>query len=68
VSKSIAPEYLSPLPDNRAVDIPEAAHFLKVSTWTVRRLILDGRLPATKIGQVWRINPTAVRALLAGNR
>ena len=34
--------------------IPETATELKVSHWTVRNLIKDKKLPATKVGNQWR--------------
>ena len=36
--------------------IPETATELKVSHWTVRNLIKDKKLPATKVGNQWRVS------------
>lgn len=52
--------HLEPL----AVDIPEAATLLSVSTKTIRREIDRGRLPALRIGRVWRIRIAELKAYL----
>ena len=49
-----------------ALDIYDVARLLKCSHKTVRRLIANGRLPAAKIGSVWRIRREDVAAILAG--
>lgn len=36
--------------------IPETATELRVSHWTVRNLIKDKKLPATKVGNQWRVS------------
>ena len=41
--------------------ITEAARMLNVSTRTVNRLCLDGKLKAVRIGCQWRINRRALR-------
>ena len=38
------------------ISITEAARMLNVSTRTVNRLCLDGKLKAVRIGCQWRIN------------
>ena len=45
--------------------IPEAAHFLKVSTTTVYHLMAQGRLPYVKLGKSRRIPHKAVIELAA---
>jgi excisionase family DNA binding protein len=55
-----------PLPD-RALDIFEVAAVLNVSTKTIRRRIAAGELPATKVGQRWRIWPGDVRMFMGGD-
>jgi excisionase family DNA binding protein len=47
--------------------IPEAAHFLKVSTTTIYHLMAQGRLPFVKIGKARRIPHQAVVELAATN-
>jgi excisionase family DNA binding protein len=55
------------LPDwlpRRLVTVPEAAELLQVSVRQIRRLIADGRLPATRVGRTVRLRPEALAALL----
>lgn len=42
--------------------VAEVADDLRVSVYTVRRLVIDGGLPAFKVGRAWRIDPAAYRA------
>ena len=42
------------------ISIREAARMLNVSTRTVNRLCLDGKLRAVRIGCQWRINRRAL--------
>jgi excisionase family DNA binding protein len=50
-----------------ALDIPDVARLFKVSEMTVRRLIANRKLPATKIGALWRIRPQDAAAFLNGD-
>lgn len=43
------------------ISITEAARMLNVSTRTVNRLCLDGKLKAVRVGCQWRINSKALR-------
>lgn len=43
------------------ISITEAARMLNVSTRTVNRLCLDGKLKAVRVGYQWRINRRALR-------
>ncbi len=43
------------------ISITEAARMLNVSTRTVNRLCLDGKLRAVRVGCQWRINRKALR-------
>ena len=43
------------------ISITEAARMLNVSTRTVNRFCLDGKLKAVRIGCQWRINRRALR-------
>lgn len=45
--------------------VHETAQLLKVSPITVRRFIMDGRLPAVRVGKSVRVNREAIDALLA---
>jgi excisionase family DNA binding protein len=40
--------------------IAETALYLRVSESTVRRMVKDGRIPATQIGRQWRIPRAAL--------
>jgi len=44
------------------------AHFLNISSTSVRRLINAGSIPIIKIGQQLRIHPADVREFMAGSR
>ena len=41
---------------------------MRVSVYTVRRWILDGALPASKVGRGWRISERAIKAWLEQQR
>jgi excisionase family DNA binding protein len=43
-------------PFSRLLSIPEAARFLGVSAWHVRRLVWRGDLPAVRIGRLVRLD------------
>ena len=43
------------------ISINETARMLNVSTRTVNRLCLDGKVKAVRIGSQWRINRKALR-------
>ena len=45
--------------------LDECAAALRVERRTVQKAILDGSLPARKVGVGWRIDPDAVKAWLA---
>jgi len=44
----------------------EAAAQLRLSNKTVRRMLIDGRLPGTRIGPRWRISAQVVSEILDG--
>jgi excisionase family DNA binding protein len=48
--------------------VQQAAERLNVAPQLVRRLCGSGKLPASKIGQGWRIEPTDLEAFIAGHR
>lgn len=47
--------------------IEEAAHILRVSQDTIRRMIKAGELSATKIRGQWRIHKASIDKLVQGN-
>lgn len=44
--------------------IYETALYLRVSESTVRRMVKDGRIPATRIGRQWRVSRAALADLV----
>lgn len=54
----------SALPDVTWLKVSQVAAFMNVTRPTVHRWIKQGRLPATKLGKVVRIDERAVLALL----
>jgi excisionase family DNA binding protein len=48
--------------------ITEAARILKLSTFTVRRYIKVGKLPAAKVGGQWRIRKNDLIDFVAGDK
>lgn len=47
------------------ISADEAARILKVSSRTVRRLCMDRKIPAVKVGSQWRIDRTELMRTLA---
>jgi excisionase family DNA binding protein len=47
------------------LNVAEVCALLRVTSRTVRRWIIDGKLRATKIGRDWRIDRSDLRAFLA---
>ena len=50
--------------------VPEAAQLLRIGERTAYKLVRDGRLPAVKVGNQWRIEKGAFEEWLAqgGNK
>ncbi len=46
------------------LEVPEIAHYLKVSDVTVYRWCKEGKLPALKLGHHWRVRRSALYAFL----
>jgi excisionase family DNA binding protein len=46
----------------------EVSEIMRVSVYTVRRWILDGELPASKVGRGWRISEPAIQTWLEQRR
>jgi excisionase family DNA binding protein len=44
----------------------EAAAQLRLSNKTVRRMLIDGRLPGTRVGTRWRISAQVLSEMLDG--
>ena len=44
----------------KLLDVPEAAAYLRINEYTVRRLAHAGSLPAFKVGKSWRFSPQAL--------
>lgn len=49
-----------------ALDIDDVATHFKVNRRTVWLMITDGRLPAVRVGRVWRVRPQDCADYLAG--
>jgi excisionase family DNA binding protein len=49
--------------NERWLTINEVAELLGVHHGTVRRLIAKGRLPAVRVGRLWRVPSSALEAL-----
>lgn len=50
-------------PANRLWDTTEAAQFLGVSVKQVQRLAAAGKVPAVRLGKLWRFSPAVLAAL-----
>ncbi len=48
--------------------INETANYLRLKPGTVRTMARDGRIPALKLGRVWRFYPDEVREWLNDQR
>jgi excisionase family DNA binding protein len=46
----------------------QVSEIMRVSVYTVRRWILEGELPAAKVGRGWRISEPAMKAWLDRHR
>lgn len=49
------------------MDVNEAAAYVRLSTFTVRRLAKQGVLPAAKIGRAYRFNRDDIDSYLRAN-
>jgi excisionase family DNA binding protein len=50
----------------RSLSLRESGRALGLSEWTVRRMVLDGRIRGRKIGSQWRVPVTEIEALASG--
>ena len=46
------------------LSVADVAAHLKVSRYTVVRMVISGKLAASKVGRQWRIDPAAVDEML----
>lgn len=53
--------------EEKAWTVAETAHYLRLHSKTILRMIKEGTLPAGRVGRVYRISATAVRSWLNGN-
>jgi len=53
---------------HRLLNVHEVADVMRVSHYTVRAWIRSGRLKATKLGRLVRIEPSEVQRLIASGR
>lgn len=52
----------------RMLSIRQCADRLNLSTVTVRRMVGEGTLPGSKIGGVWRVEPSDLETCIATRR
>jgi len=50
------------------MSLQDVAKVLRVHYNTVRRMVRSGKLPAQKVGRIWRVSRAAVEALLSGDK
>jgi excisionase family DNA binding protein len=53
---------------SRLLSILEAAEFLNISSWQVRRLVWRGDLPAVRIGRLVRLDLTDLHTFIRKNK
>ena len=54
--------------DSELLTVTQTAKYLQLSDKTVRRLIADGRLPASKISnRTWRVKPSDIDVYIQAN-
>jgi excisionase family DNA binding protein len=51
----------------RMLSLKEAGRAVGISEWTIRRMILDGRVQGRKVGSQWRVPLAAIEALAGAN-
>lgn len=56
----------SPPPERLALTIAEVSAAIGISPRQVRRWIVTGRLPAVRLGRVWRVTRATLDAVLRG--
>lgn len=58
--------YVSMAEIERMYLLEEAAEFLGTKPRELRKYISEGRLPAIKIGQTWRVKESTIKKIQAG--
>jgi excisionase family DNA binding protein len=58
---------MAALMDDRILTLDEVSGYLKLNKATVYRMAQAGRIPATKVGKVWRFKESKVNAWLEKN-
>lgn len=53
------------VPEPLLLDIRGTAHMLSSTTWTVRNLLWEKKIPFVKIGRRFLIDPADIRAFIA---
>ncbi len=48
-------------------DVEDAARYLKLKPFTIRKKVRQGLLPVVRIGRLMRFNPAAIKKWLAGS-
>lgn len=51
-------------PESEFLTLAEAARLLRVSTWTLRRYVQAGRIPAARLGRSYRFRRRDIEAAL----
>jgi excisionase family DNA binding protein len=54
--------------ESRLLSVTEAAAFLGVSAWHVRRLVWRGDLPAVRVGRLVRLDVVDLHAFIRDNK
>ena len=57
-------EKIEDIKDDEIMTVGEVAAYFKVSENTALKLVVDGEIPAFKIGQHWRINKSELAKYL----
>ena len=56
-----------PNPDDDILDVRRAAIYLDITQPTLRRLVRDGKVPARKVGKVWRFSRSQLSSWIRGD-
>ncbi len=52
---------------DKLLNVKEAAEYLGVSTYTIRKYIGEGKIEGVRIGLFWRIRPEAIERYIVRN-
>jgi excisionase family DNA binding protein len=53
------------MPVSNLLTVEEVSQYLRISIYTVREMIKDGKLPAVKLGKAYRIKQNEVEKLVS---